>query len=281
MIVVRRPAVYACFRPRREMTQMSFDEINPRSEKLTDPQRHEELSRLIASYRVLMNQLTGRLLFLERQYRRKSDAATEVVGTFCDSFLQSCVDIPDKPEQWNGEKAYGSSYVFVCAKEMYYAARDLRAVAKKIVTVRRHFYRDLKVLDEQHKLGISAFRRGGLLLEDRRQFTGKERETIWKRCDKTCRYCGKHIPSWHGFDMHIDHITPIIAGGSDETENLCAACPDCNLKKGAKNEDAFLAALLAGRGSIVTDGVFHSKESLEETLASPLPTDDATNEATD
>ena len=159
---------------------------------LSEADRSGKLSKLIASYRVMMNQLTGRLLYLERQYRKASDNATQVVAKFCDEFLKSCSEIPDKPAEWDGAKAYGSSYVFICAREMYYAARDLRGVAKKIVTLRRHFYRDLKILDERHKLGMFAFVRGGLLLEDRRGFTMAEREAIWKRCERICRYCRFH-----------------------------------------------------------------------------------------
>ena len=44
--------------------------------------------------------------------------------------------------------------------------------------------------------------------------------------------------------MHVDHIVPVVVGGSDEIENLAAAHPACNLAKNAKSEDEFLASLL-------------------------------------
>ena len=33
--------------------------------------------------------------------------------------------------------------------------------------------------------------------------------------------------------MHIDHIIPLVHGGSDEPENLCYACDRCNASKQA------------------------------------------------
>jgi hypothetical protein len=32
--------------------------------------------------------------------------------------------------------------------------------------------------------------------------------------------------------MHIEHIRPVKHGGTDDLENLCLACIDCNLHKG-------------------------------------------------
>jgi hypothetical protein len=224
-------------------------------EPLDQGRRQDELSKLIASYRVLMNEHVGRMLYLDRQYRRHADAAAELVGTFTDGFLESCATIPDKPAEWDGGKAYASGNVYATVREMYRSARDLRAVAKKIVTIRRHFYRDLKVLDERHILGLSAFKRGGLLLEERRQWSPAERDAIWRKTEKSCHYCGRALLSSRGEDMHVDHLVPVITGGSDEIENLTAACPPCNLKKGAKSEEAMLAALLVGRRSKILDGI--------------------------
>jgi hypothetical protein len=43
----------------------------------------------------------------------------------------------------------------------------------------------------------------------------------------TCVYCG-----YRGDDVHVDHYIPKILGGPDVLQNLVAACPACNLKKG-------------------------------------------------
>lgn len=48
-----------------------------------------------------------------------------------------------------------------------------------------------------------------------------------------CRYCGR-TPKF--VELHVDHITPVSAGGSDAIENLATACIECNLGKGARTD---------------------------------------------
>jgi hypothetical protein len=45
-----------------------------------------------------------------------------------------------------------------------------------------------------------------------------------------CRYCG--ADARHA-KLHIDHVTPVSAGGDNDPENLVTACEDCNLGKAA------------------------------------------------
>ena len=45
-----------------------------------------------------------------------------------------------------------------------------------------------------------------------------------------CRYCGARASD--GASLHIDHIVPVSRGGTDDEENLCCACSDCNIGKG-------------------------------------------------
>ena len=37
----------------------------------------------------------------------------------------------------------------------------------------------------------------------------------------------------HGYARHVDHITPVRFGGTDEESNLQALCAPCNLAKDA------------------------------------------------
>ncbi len=37
--------------------------------------------------------------------------------------------------------------------------------------------------------------------------------------------------SLQGATFHVEHIVPRSAGGSDDLDNLCLACPSCNLRK--------------------------------------------------
>lgn len=46
-----------------------------------------------------------------------------------------------------------------------------------------------------------------------------------------CWWCGKRIKDKR---YHVDHRIPLVRGGTNNPENLCISCPDCNLQKGAK-----------------------------------------------
>lgn len=50
-----------------------------------------------------------------------------------------------------------------------------------------------------------------------------------------CEYC--HAPQGAiGQPFHFDHVIPKSAGGRTTIENLCYACPHCNLTKGARTQ---------------------------------------------
>lgn len=57
----------------------------------------------------------------------------------------------------------------------------------------------------------------------------KLRFEIFQRDNFTCRYCGKKATD--GEIMHVDHILPISKGGTDNIDNLCTSCEECNLGK--------------------------------------------------
>ncbi len=66
----------------------------------------------------------------------------------------------------------------------------------------------------------------------RRRFTQSTRDLVMRRADDRCEYCqtGEYNT---GQPMHIEHITPVADGGSNNADNLCLACSSCNLSKGA------------------------------------------------
>lgn len=59
----------------------------------------------------------------------------------------------------------------------------------------------------------------------------KVRFEVLKRDRFTCQYCGitaiDHL-------LHVDHVKPVVEGGSDDPLNLVTSCRDCNLGKGAR-----------------------------------------------
>jgi hypothetical protein len=49
-----------------------------------------------------------------------------------------------------------------------------------------------------------------------------------------CAYCKNEDEP-----LHIEHIVPVIRGGSDDLTNLTLACPKCNYKKGRQTAAEF------------------------------------------
>lgn len=69
-------------------------------------------------------------------------------------------------------------------------------------------------------------------MDNARKAIGKRlRFSIFERDLFTCQYCGKTPPK---VVLHIDHIIPVVAGGTNDPENLRTSCSDCNLGKGKR-----------------------------------------------
>lgn len=63
----------------------------------------------------------------------------------------------------------------------------------------------------------------------RRTMPAKRRFEVLRRDGFQCAYCGAKASE---SQLHVDHVVPVIEGGSDELSNLVTACIDCNLGKG-------------------------------------------------
>ncbi len=51
-----------------------------------------------------------------------------------------------------------------------------------------------------------------------------------------CRYCGAALDA---DNWHLEHLTPLVRGGSNRLDNLGLSCAGCNLSKGALTEAEF------------------------------------------
>lgn len=70
-------------------------------------------------------------------------------------------------------------------------------------------------------------------------FTGKDVKALRLAQKNRCYWCECSLESGH----HIDHIWPLSKGGSNGPENICLACPTCNLTKNAKTPLEFAGRL--------------------------------------
>lgn len=64
----------------------------------------------------------------------------------------------------------------------------------------------------------------------RKPISKRLRYAVLERDGYRCRYCGADASE---AKLHVDHRTPVSAGGPDEFRNLLTACQDCNLGKHA------------------------------------------------
>jgi 5-methylcytosine-specific restriction endonuclease McrA len=67
-------------------------------------------------------------------------------------------------------------------------------------------------------------------------FGYEAREYLLNKWERKCAYCGiENVP------LQVEHIQPRSQGGSNRISNLCLACESCNIKKGTKEIQVFLA----------------------------------------
>jgi hypothetical protein len=65
---------------------------------------------------------------------------------------------------------------------------------------------------------------------------------VWERAAHRCEYCRLHQDEYEFQTFHVEHIIARQHGGTDEADNLCLACSECNWAKGPN-----LAGLLDGK----------------------------------
>lgn len=67
---------------------------------------------------------------------------------------------------------------------------------------------------------------------------------------KPCTKCGRELPATAeyfgplaktpvGSEYHVDHVIPLVQGGSNGPENLVISCPLCNVSKGGRLPQEF------------------------------------------
>ena len=62
------------------------------------------------------------------------------------------------------------------------------------------------------------------------------KQQLMRRQDNTCVYCGHRR---RASSMEIDHMTPVVRGGSNDESNLQVICQRCNQRKGLQTDEEF------------------------------------------
>lgn len=76
----------------------------------------------------------------------------------------------------------------------------------------------------QNKLRKARMRAAGKMA------TKEELAELYEQSEDSCMYCGIRLHK----EYHLEHMTPIVRGGTNNIENLAIVCADCNLSKGDK-----------------------------------------------
>ena len=81
-------------------------------------------------------------------------------------------------------------------------------------------------------IALSLMRKGARPKPGQRQpWPDGLREGLYRAQARRCVYCGKQLRLKLGFS-HIDHITPVNQGDTNDEVNLQLLCPGCNADKG-------------------------------------------------
>ncbi len=68
----------------------------------------------------------------------------------------------------------------------------------------------------------------------------RRRRAIFTKCEGRCHYCRVEL-SLHG-QWHVEHMQPRALGGTNDPQNLVAACVPCNSAKSDRTALEFVAA---------------------------------------
>jgi 5-methylcytosine-specific restriction endonuclease McrA len=117
---------------------------------------------------------------------------------------------------------------------------DLRKVRRQCATKEEAEVAVIELIDlHREKLGYQYWahfggKRRPWLIQPRPRsgITTRRRWDVFARDGFRCRYCGASPAD--GIKLTVDHVQPVIDGGSDDLENLVTACAPCNAGKAAR-----------------------------------------------
>jgi hypothetical protein len=91
-------------------------------------------------------------------------------------------------------------------------------------------YHKMWARNNPEKAKASSHRKRAAKLKCQNNFTPKDVLRILHSQKNKCAYCKKRLTVYH-----IDHINPLIKGGTNEARNIQLLCQSCNCSKGARD----------------------------------------------
>ena len=140
------------------------------------------------------------------------------------------------PRNKEYQKAYRQRHhESVLASQRAYAEKNREKIRERNRRYRSNNAEKLQSLVKRAKharRAREASAAGKFTVEDIRKLNTRQRGC--------CYWCQVN----YGKTYHIDHVWPLVRGGSNGPENLVLACPTCNVRKNAKTPLEFAGRLL-------------------------------------
>jgi len=84
-------------------------------------------------------------------------------------------------------------------------------------------------------------------MEYRKAISPSKTMAIWRKTGGMCWYCGKDLFG----KMTIDHVQPLLLGGTDDIDNLVPCCKSCNSSKCGRTVEEFRVVIYRKKGMIL------------------------------
>jgi 5-methylcytosine-specific restriction endonuclease McrA len=112
-----------------------------------------------------------------------------------------------------------------------------------------------RVVASASPLQRSKNKHGLFNLDNNRNKRHQFLDVVLAKTQGCCFYCGDKI-AFRDMTASVDHIVPKDDGGTDDIENLIAACKPCNGAKGNRSLEQFRSSLqkMAGNRAITFYG---------------------------
>lgn len=103
----------------------------------------------------------------------------------------------------------------------------IRTVSEECLEHQMVLLKHIEELEAERGERLAALR---VAAGNARSLSVRVRFQVLQRDKFTCQYCGAKAPDVR---LEIDHVIPVVLGGSRDLSNLRAACEACNAGKGA------------------------------------------------